>query len=38
LVLEICKRKILLAGWRNQTANRVIVSMDKCILLKIENF
>jgi len=38
LVLELCKRKILLAGWRNQTANRVIVSMDKCILLKIENF
>jgi len=25
LVLELCERKILLAGWRNQTANRVYV-------------
>ena len=22
LVLELCERKILLAGWRNQTANK----------------
>ena len=26
LVLELCERKMLLAGWRNQTTNRVIKS------------
>ena len=26
MVLELCEKKILLAGWRNQTVNRVIAS------------
>ena len=31
LLLELCERKIVLAGWSNQTANRVTTSRNKCV-------
>ena len=34
LVLELCERKILLAGWRNQTANIVNVLVELQGLVK----
>ena len=31
-MLELCERKILLAGWRNQTANRVCLCLSLSVL------